>query len=132
MYDTDVVNLVDKNSNGEVDPLRYWFNRRRSHKQFAVAAAWIMALPMTSVASEALFSQSGLVINKKRCALTSENAALLTFLWANAEIEDFNKTTVADVKAVVKAQNQSQVGATSKAQAGPTSPLASHETASRP
>lgn len=80
---------MDINSAGEICPLKFWYNRRNILPELALAARWVMCVPVTSVSSESFFSHGGQIISKLRASLNADTAETMTFLWANGEWSDF-------------------------------------------
>ena len=68
--------IVDEKS----DPLEFWRVREANFPILSAIAKKLFSIPITSVASEQVFSKSGEVINKKRCNLKPKTAEYLTIL----------------------------------------------------
>jgi hypothetical protein len=59
-----------------------WWNARHTSILYKVALKYL-SIPATSVPSERLFSQAGILLNQKRSKLTSEHTDMILFLNQN-------------------------------------------------
>ncbi|KAK7157104.1 hypothetical protein R3I94_007001 [Phoxinus phoxinus] len=65
------------------NPLSWWKTSRSRYPHLAELARRYLRIPGTSVRAERVFSTAGIIVNKKRSALDSENVDLLVFLANN-------------------------------------------------
>ena len=65
------------------DPLRWWEINEERFPNVAKQAKQLLCLPETSVPSEQVFSSSGVLVNKLRCSLSSDNVNMIIFLSKN-------------------------------------------------
>ena len=64
----------------KADPLHWWHVHAGAYPALAALALKYLATPATTVPCERLFSQSGIIVNKKRASLTGANVNKLVCL----------------------------------------------------
>ena len=65
------------------NPLSWWKTSQSKYPHLAKLAWRYLSIPDTSVRAERVFSTAGIIVNKKRSALDSENVDRLVFLAYN-------------------------------------------------
>ena len=68
------------------DPLFWWRGNASRFPHLAVLAQKYLGIPATSTPSERVFSVAGIVVDKRRCALTAEMINALVFLHKNSHL----------------------------------------------
>ena len=68
------------------DPLCWWRGNASRFPHLAILAQKYLGIPATSTASERVFSVAGIVVDKRRCALTAEMINALVFLHKNCRL----------------------------------------------
>ncbi len=68
------------------DPFAWWRGNANRFPHLAVLARHYLAIPATSTPSERVFSVAGIVVDKRRCALTAEMIDALVFLHKNRSL----------------------------------------------
>lgn len=69
--------------NRQLDPLKWWSDRKALYPRLFEMAKKRLCIPATSVPSERIFSKAGLVLNTKRTRLTSDKLEKIIFIQAN-------------------------------------------------
>ena len=64
----------------DVDPLLWWRERKGKYPTVVRLARKYLAIPATSVEAERCFSALGLILSKRRLAMTAEHASMQMFL----------------------------------------------------
>ena len=67
----------------ELNPLKWWKENHGRFPRLARLAKRYLCIPGTSVPSERVFSEAGLVVNRLRTRLTPEHVDMLIFLNKN-------------------------------------------------
>ncbi|XP_056116949.1 E3 SUMO-protein ligase ZBED1-like [Rhinichthys klamathensis goyatoka] len=67
----------------DCNPLSWWMTSQSKYPHLAQLARRYLSIPGTSVRAERVFSTAGIIVNKKRSALDSENVDRLVFLANN-------------------------------------------------
>ena len=61
------------------DPFVWWRGNANRYLRLAILARKYLAIPATSTPSERIFSVAGIVVDKRRCALTPKMINALIF-----------------------------------------------------
>lgn len=72
----------------QADPSDYWRRNQERFPALSKLAKKHLCTPVTSVPSERVFSDAGLVVNKLRNCLWPQNVHMLLFLKANLKYTD--------------------------------------------
>ncbi|KAL0285755.1 UNVERIFIED_CONTAM: putative AC transposase [Sesamum radiatum] len=75
--DTFIRDMVDKKDGKDFDVLDWWRVHALKYKILSIMARDLLAIPITTVASEATFSAGSRVIDKYRASLTSDTVQVL-------------------------------------------------------
>ena len=67
----------------ESNPLLWWKGNNDRFPRLAILARRYLCIPATSVPSERVFSEAGLVVNRLRTRLTPEHVDMLIFMNKN-------------------------------------------------
>lgn len=67
------------------DPLAWWKANETKYPRLAILTRRYLSITATSVPSERVFSVAGLILNKRRSALSAEHANILIFLNKNCQ-----------------------------------------------
>ena len=76
------------------DPLFWWRGNASRFPHLAVLAQKYLGTPATSTPSERVFSVAGIVVDKRRCALTAEMINALVFLHKNSYLLGMTEETL--------------------------------------
>ena len=68
------------------DPIAWWRANANRFPRLAVLARRYLSIPATSTPSERVFSVAGIVVDKRRCALSAEMINALVFLHRNWQL----------------------------------------------
>lgn len=66
-----------------MDPLEYWKNNKERYPALAEVAKRYLSAPPSSVPSESLFSETGIIDSNRRRRLLSDRLEMLTFIKHN-------------------------------------------------
>ena len=66
-----------------MDPLVYWKNNKERYPALAKVAKRYLSVPPSSVPSESLFSETGIIDSNRRRRLLSDHLEMLTFIKHN-------------------------------------------------
>lgn len=75
--------LKESRLSGDMSTLEWWKMKEVAYPALAVLAQRYLSIPATSVPSERVFSAAGLVVNKQRSSLKTDNVDKLIFLNKN-------------------------------------------------
>ena len=75
------------------DPFVWWHGNASYFPHLADLARHYLAIPATSTPSERVFSVAGIVVDKRRCALTAEMINALVFLHKNSSLLNLTSGT---------------------------------------
>ena len=93
------------------DPFAWWRGNASRFPHLAIVARRYLAIPATSTPSERVFSVAGIVVDKRRCALTVEMINALVFLHKNSSL--FNLTdelpALSEPKLILQAQDTEDI-----------------------
>ena len=74
-------------------PFVWWHGNASYFPHLADLARHYLAIPATSTPSERVFSVAGIVVDKRRCALTAEMINALVFLHKNSSLLNLTSGT---------------------------------------
>ena len=66
-----------------MDPFKYWRKNKKFYSMLAVMAKKYLSAPPSSVPSESLFSDTGIIDSSRRQCLLAEKLEMLTFIKQN-------------------------------------------------
>ncbi len=75
--------MLDDATGRTGDPLAWWRAHQTQFPRVAKLARRLLCVPATSTASERAFSKAGWIDSKRRCALSRDNVARLSFIACN-------------------------------------------------
>ena len=66
-----------------IEPLEYWKNHKQKYSALATVARRYLSSPPSSIASESLFSETGVIDSNRRRRLLADKIEMLTFIKRN-------------------------------------------------